>query len=330
MAVGPSIDLLRALEIFLSVAETGSMTAASRLLHITQSAISQHMKLLESELGTVLADRQHRPLRLTPAGIALRPHAAELLLRVEQLRTEMRQIAASELPTLRIAMFATLARTLVPAILDAIPERRLPVTSVSLMRGMAFDQVRALVNRDVDIVIMSDPLYDTEGLERHELIHERFILALPPGLPRGAGLRDIAARLPLIRYTPRTQAARAIEHHLRRLRLDIPLTHSFDSPEDLLGMVARGRGWAITAPSHVVHALEVGSSIELRPLPKPGLGRTLTLVARSGELGELPALLAKLCLEALAAHYLPQVRALMPRLADHLTLAKAGRAHPQS
>jgi DNA-binding transcriptional LysR family regulator len=207
MAAGPSIDLLRALEIFLSVAETGSMTAASRLLHITQSAISQHMKLLESELGTVLADRQHRPLRLTPAGIALRPHAADLLQRVEQLRIEMRQIAASELPTLRIALFATLARTLVPAIFDAIPERRLPVTSVSLMRGMAFDQVRALANRDVDIVITSDPLYDTEGMERHELIHERFILALPPGVPRHATLREIAARLPLIGCTPRPHAA---------------------------------------------------------------------------------------------------------------------------
>src|SRR5579871_4944785 len=45
MAGAASIDLLRALEIFLGVAETGSMTAASRHLNITQSAISQHMKL---------------------------------------------------------------------------------------------------------------------------------------------------------------------------------------------------------------------------------------------------------------------------------------------
>jgi DNA-binding transcriptional LysR family regulator len=325
MAAGPNIDLLRALEIFLSVAETGSMTAASRLLHITQSAISQHMKLLESELGTVLADRQHRPLRLTPAGIALRSHAADLLQRVEQLRMEMRQIAASELPTLRIALFATMARTLVPAVLDAISERRLPVTSVSLMRGMAFDQVRALVNRDVDIAITSDPLYDTEGMERHELIHERFILALPPGIPRNAALRDIAGRLPLIRYTPRTQAARTIEHHLRRLRLDVPVSHNFDSPEDLLAMVARGGGWAIVPPTHIVHALEPGAPIELRALPKPGLGRTLTLVARSGELGELPALLTEVCLTALREKYLPQLRTLMPTLTDHLTLADDAR-----
>jgi hypothetical protein len=54
--------------------------------------------------------------------------------------------------------------------------------------------------------------------------------------------------------------------------------------------------------------------------------RTLTLVARSGELGELPTLLTALCLTTLREKYLPQVRALMPRLVDHLTLADEGQS----
>jgi DNA-binding transcriptional LysR family regulator len=45
------IDLPRAPEVFITAAETGSMTAAAKELKITQSAISQQLKLLEADLG---------------------------------------------------------------------------------------------------------------------------------------------------------------------------------------------------------------------------------------------------------------------------------------
>ena len=61
------IDLLRALEVFLAAADSGSMTTAARHLKITQSAISQQLKLLETEMRVTLMDRNTRPLRLTPA-----------------------------------------------------------------------------------------------------------------------------------------------------------------------------------------------------------------------------------------------------------------------
>jgi DNA-binding transcriptional LysR family regulator len=79
------IDLLRALE-------TGGMTAAAQNLKVTQSAISQQIKLLEMDMGTPLVDRDRRPLSLTPAGRILRNHAAELLLQADQARSEVREL----------------------------------------------------------------------------------------------------------------------------------------------------------------------------------------------------------------------------------------------
>ena len=127
MASAGRFDLLRGYEIFLALADTGSMTAASRLLHITQSAISQQLKLLEAELGTTLIDRDHRPLRLTPSGNTLRHAAAQLLMQADRTRTEVRQVADDRLPHLRIAMFSTLAKMLVPAMIKAITERQVPI-----------------------------------------------------------------------------------------------------------------------------------------------------------------------------------------------------------
>jgi DNA-binding transcriptional LysR family regulator len=321
MASAGRFDLLRGYEIFLALADTGSMTAASRLLHITQSAISQQLKLLEAELGTTLIDRGHRPLRLTPSGNTLRHGAAQLLMQADRTRTEVRQVADDRLPHLRIAMFSTLAKMLVPAMIKAITERQVPIQTASIMRGMATYQGQELVRRDVDIVITSNALYDLEGLERHEILRERFVLLLPNvGFPAQASLRDLALRHPLVRYSSRTEAGGLIEGHLRRQRIDIPQNFSFDSPEDLFAMVGTGYGWAITAPTHLMHALNVEAPVEIRELPRPHLRRSITLVARAGELGSLPALFARLCRQVLTQEYLPRLRELVPTLPDLLTI----------
>lgn len=315
------IDLLRALEVFLAAADSGSMTTAARSLKVTQSAISQQLKLLETEMGVTLMDRDTRPLRLTPAGLALRSHAAEILTYADRVRGEVRQIATASLPHLRIAMFGTLAGTLAPALLQAVVQKKLPITTVSILRGMAVQHAHDLSRREVDVVITSNPLVDAEGMERHELIHERFVLILPKGaFAPNASLRDIAARLPMVRYSARTEAGRMIEQHLRRLRLDVPRGHSFDAPEDLFSMIAMGQGWAMTAPTHLMHALAPGMPVELRPLPKPGLGRNIVLVARTGELGQLPGEIAALCRRVLEKEYTPRLSTLVPAVADHFTV----------
>jgi DNA-binding transcriptional LysR family regulator len=70
------IALLRA---FVSVAETGGMTIAGRLLHLTQAAVSQQIKRLEALLGTELFDRRQKKMRLTADGERLLAPAKRLL-----------------------------------------------------------------------------------------------------------------------------------------------------------------------------------------------------------------------------------------------------------
>ena len=62
---------LRQLEILRAIAETGSFTSAGRKLHVSQSAISRQILLLEEELNEPLFLRVGRRVRITPAGEAL-------------------------------------------------------------------------------------------------------------------------------------------------------------------------------------------------------------------------------------------------------------------
>ncbi len=292
------IDLMRALEVFVAVAERGSVTEAARTLRITQSAISQQLKMLEKDMGGKLVDRHNRPLRLTPAGNALLDHASVMLLHAEQARAEVRQVGESPLLHLRIAMFDTLAKTLASAIVAAVAQRTLPIKTVSILRGMSAHHARELPMREVDVVITSNPLYEVSGMERYELIQERFMLVLPKGaVPVG----------------------RMIEQHLRRQRLDIPHTYSFDAAEDLFSMINMGQGWAVTAPTHVAHAAQQGMSIEFRPL-RPSFSRSIMLVGRVGELGDLPHKIANFCRGILREDYLTHLSELMPTLTNHFTV----------
>jgi hypothetical protein len=60
--------------------------------------------------------------------------------------------------------------------------------------------------------------------------------------------------------------------------------------------------------------------VELRALPKPSLTRSIVLVARRSELGNLPNQIGALCRRVLRTRYLPLSRELMPTFEDHLSI----------
>ena len=62
---------LRQLEIIRAIADSGSFTAAGAKLHVSQSAISRQILLLEDELGEPVFHRIGRRIRITPAGESL-------------------------------------------------------------------------------------------------------------------------------------------------------------------------------------------------------------------------------------------------------------------
>jgi DNA-binding transcriptional LysR family regulator len=78
----------------------GSFSAAARELGYTQSAVSQHIAALESDLGTVLLTR--RPVAPTEAGTRLLEHAEPILLRLDAARADIARVVAGPPATLRI------------------------------------------------------------------------------------------------------------------------------------------------------------------------------------------------------------------------------------
>jgi DNA-binding transcriptional LysR family regulator len=319
----PEINLLRALEVFVSVAETGSMTTAGQSLGMTQSAISQQIKNLEEAFGASLIDRDLRPLRLTTPGVMLLQRAQRLLVDTRDMQSAIRSSFALPLPQLRFGVLNSVSGSLAAPLVLALLEK-VSVKSISVWSGLGMDHQRALLSRDLDVVIIADPLYEIGGLERHELFSEGFVLVLPRSVEaEPVTLKHLAKALPFIRHSTRSPIGMKIEQHLRRLRAAPPMFIEFDAIEAILAAVHARKGWAITTPTLLLQGMREGHAIRLEPMPPPGLSRTFALLSREGELGNVPFEMAQMARRIVRDELLPQILGFAPFVQSQFRIARA-------
>jgi DNA-binding transcriptional LysR family regulator len=285
-------NLFRSMEVFAAVAETRQVTRAAHLLGMTQSAASQHLRNLEQALGTRLLDRGARPIEMTRAGITLHRRTARILNEIEDLKADLRRLDAFPMPLLRIAVLPSIATTLTPMLLT-LARRRFEVPEVRIFASPATDHQDLLRNRRADLVITSDALYDVDGLERHPILREAFLLVTPQhgDLPLD-DLAALAERLPMVRFSADVPVGRRTNQHLRRIRLDIPGTIEADRSSIIVAAVDAGQGFALLTPTLLLDGLAEGMRVRISPMPASGFSRSITLVARERELGTLPMVAA--------------------------------------
>ena len=145
------------LQAFLAVADTGSVQAAARRLHVTQPSVSAAVAALERELGADLLERQGRGIRLTPAGRAYAPYAARVLGLLEQGRLAGQEAARGELALVRVACVNTAGEYLLPAVLEAY-RRREPGAEVRLEIGNRDGVLARVAALEADVGVGGRPL----------------------------------------------------------------------------------------------------------------------------------------------------------------------------
>src|SRR5437588_13031626 len=93
---------LRQLEILRAVADTGSFTSAGQQLHLSQSAVSRQILLLEDELNEQLFLRIGRQIRITPAGSTLLSLSPRLFEDIDQTRASILEHQQTVSGTIRL------------------------------------------------------------------------------------------------------------------------------------------------------------------------------------------------------------------------------------
>lgn len=99
------------------VAETGSVTAAARVLHISQPALSKQLKIFEASTETKLFERHGRGLQLTATGLSLFGHARSIFEKAAYLSREFTSSPSIKREQVRIGLGASVERSFVSEVI---------------------------------------------------------------------------------------------------------------------------------------------------------------------------------------------------------------------
>ncbi|MEU7879954.1 LysR substrate-binding domain-containing protein [Microbispora bryophytorum] len=231
------------LRYFVTAAELGSMTAASRELMVAQSAISAAIAQVERELGVQLLIRHHaRGLSLTRAGERFLVEAREFLSHAAALAQSARGLAGSLTGELAVGCLTTLAPFYLSRLLREFAEKY-PGVRVSVAEGEISAMESALLDGrcEVALVYAIDLALD---LDIRTLTRARPYALLPPEHPlaraEAVSLTDLAAEPMILLDLPRSRDYfRAIYPTEPRVRFR---TSSYETARSL---VAGGHGYSI-------------------------------------------------------------------------------------
>src|SRR6478672_4960434 len=114
MPLSPRMPELRALEVLLAIARTGSLGAAGRELGLTQQAVSARLTSLEGLTGVRLAVRTARGSRLTQAGVVVAEWADQLLGVAQRVDAGIATLREESRSRVKVVASLTIAEQLMP------------------------------------------------------------------------------------------------------------------------------------------------------------------------------------------------------------------------
>jgi LysR family transcriptional regulator, low CO2-responsive transcriptional regulator len=175
---------LTQLTAFLATVRGGSVTAAADDLMVTQPSVSSAIAALGRELGCELFERAGRGIRLTEAGSAFRPFAADVVGLLEEGRQSAREAADAAARRLRIAAVTTAAESFVPPLMHEFAVRH-PDIELTLDVGNRAYVFERVTSHLADVAVSGKPPAD-ERLVAESLLENRITCITSPDDPAAA------------------------------------------------------------------------------------------------------------------------------------------------
>lgn len=268
---------LKQLKAFVTVAETGSVTRAARLLNIVQPAVSRQLKLLEDDIGTPLFTRGRLGMDLTDAGKTLEDYARRALNELDRARAEIRPSRAAVGGIVTVGLLPSTADMLSSALLTAMTAQY-PGIRLRLTAGYAGHLQSWLETGDVDIAL----LYDSKpnpALKFRPLLEESLWFVGPPGsglhARHAVRMADIIGR-PLVLPGAPHGLRSLVEQAARAQDIELDIVAETNAMSVQKRLVLDGHGYTILPSIAVADDVERGI-VAAAPIIDPHLVRRIVL-----------------------------------------------------
>jgi DNA-binding transcriptional LysR family regulator len=268
-----------------------------------------------------LFDRTMRPLGLTASGKSLFARGQKLIAHARLAYDEVREGANLPISSITVAMSFSLANQLTAPILHSLGSR---ADRWNIRSGISMEHQGEFLARDIDMLVTgSFNLEHRDTVELHPVFEESFILVFPKDFREPLDLVGLPSSLPFIRFSRLTGTGQQIERQIVRMKLKLPQMVEVESSHQQLALVAAGIGWAITTPVCLAAVPELLSQLRAEPMTRGRFSRSVQVVARIDELGDIPSLTAALCQQVLQEKIFPPLIEEYPWMAQQLAWPSA-------
>lgn len=247
---------IRQLQMFLAVAEESSFTRAGERLHVSQSAISRQIGLLEKELGGPLFNRDGRRVSLTHPGELLLETAYNVSRQLEDVAGQISDVHGLLRGRLHLAGGMTVCMYILPRLLKAYRGLHRQV-DLRVSTGTFEAILKKLRSHEVDLALLTLPVV-AKDLEILPVLKEELVVVTAPSHPlarKGTVDAQELGKYPLVLYESGSNTREAVERFLREERVAADVAMETENVEIIKAMVASGTG--ITVISHAAIAREL-------------------------------------------------------------------------
>jgi len=246
---------IRLLRTFKVVADSGSFTRAASLIHVTQAAVSVHIRQLEEEIGAPLFLRVNKKLYLTEEGRALLSRAEAILREHDEAKAEMAAMRGATHGRLRIGVASTsITVNPLPEILVELT-RQFRVLDLTVAGGTSEWIVEQILQGNVDAGLVSLPV-ENGDIATESLRSDILVGVVDRQHKLGRTKEITAAELagaPLILGEKGGNTRRLIDLFFEKANLEPKIVMELQRTEAILKMVQLGFG-ATILPQGAVRA----------------------------------------------------------------------------
>ena len=272
------------LRVFRAVAHHLIFRIAAEELLLTQSAVTQQIKALESELDAPLFDRAGGRVALTAAGAALVPFAARLAALSEEARAAVAAATGRSSGRLALGASQTIGQYLLPKLIAGFLKEN-PRVEMSVLGGNTQTILEALVEHRVQLCLIEGPPMRRD-VQVEPFMEDHMVCVVPAGhawADQDVDLKELQEAT-LVSRELGSGSRRIVEQAFEKAGLEVKklrLAMTFDSTEGLLSAVEAGLGIAFVSRWAVRNQLALGN-LKLARVRGLNLARMFSLATVAG------------------------------------------------
>lgn len=265
---------------FLAVVETGSVTAASQRLHVSQPTLTREIRELEERLDVPLFDRLPRGMQPTEAGQLLKDFAAQIFSLADTAEAALGEFAGLTRGHLKIAASRTIGIYVLPALLTEY-RRHHPGITVDVSVSNTEQVEQSLLSLDRQIGLIEGPC-DLSSFDIHPIGRDELIAVAGATHPLSKSRRLTAHEIgtgELVMREAGSGTRAVIEQAYAQHGLALSPKLSVGSPEAIKRLLQMGSAVAWVSRCTVADELASGALVQL-PVADLTIERDLNMIWR--------------------------------------------------